>query len=152
MAKNPPATSAAGHTSIIPRKPAIAQTTQNGMRQRKHGQLSGRSWLESFKTSMPVTPLNAMMGVPKAPNATGAVLAISERPEAMSGRKPSWIRMALVMATGVPNPAAPFKKCAEGKCNQYDLDARVGRQRCQAAAQDRRTRPFSLSTRRERSG
>ena len=38
---------------------------------------------------MPVALLSAMMGVPNAPKATGAVLAMSERPDAASGRKPS---------------------------------------------------------------
>ncbi|MDT4818717.1 hypothetical protein FQZ97_518170 [compost metagenome] len=48
-------------------------------------------------------------GVPSAPKATGAVLAISERPEAASGEKPRPIRMPAVTATGVPKPAAPSK-------------------------------------------
>jgi hypothetical protein len=47
------------------------------------------------------------MGVPKAPNATGAVLAISARPDAYSGGKPAPIMSAAEIATGVPNPAAP---------------------------------------------
>ncbi len=50
-----------------------------------------------------------MIGVPSAPNATGAVLAMSDRPDAASGVKPSPIRIAPVTATGVPNPAAPSK-------------------------------------------
>ena len=41
--------------------------------------------------------------MPSAPKATGAVLAIRDRPEAVSGEKPSPIRIAPVMATGVPN-------------------------------------------------
>jgi hypothetical protein len=36
-------------------------------------------------------------------------LAISERPEAASGEKPSPIRTAPVIATGVPKPDAPSK-------------------------------------------
>ena len=50
------------------------------------------------------------MGVPSAPNATGAVLAMSERPEAASGANPRPMSSAPVTATGVPNPAAPSKK------------------------------------------
>ena len=64
---------------------------------------------------MPVTLLRAIMGVPRAPKATGAVLAIRESPEAASGLKPSWMRMAAVTATGVPNPAAPSKKAPKEK-------------------------------------
>ena len=50
-----------------------------------------------------------MSGVPSAPNATGAVLAMSERPDAASGAKPRPMSSAPVTATGVPNPAAPSK-------------------------------------------
>ena len=88
MAKNNPATNATGHTPSIPRKPAIAHTTQNGMIKEKNG-----SWrptiADSCCTSIPVTAESAMMGVPSAPKATGAVLAISERPQAARGLKPS---------------------------------------------------------------
>ena len=58
---------------------------------------------------MPVTPARAMMGVPSAPKATGAVLAMRDSPAACSGLKPSWVRITAVTATGVPNPAAPSK-------------------------------------------
>ena len=57
-----------------------------------------------------MTLCNAMIGVPSAPKATGAVLAISDRPEASSGGKPRPMRIAPVTATGVPNPDAPSKK------------------------------------------
>ena len=56
-----------------------------------------------------------MTGVPSAPKATGAVLAISDRPEAASGEKPRPIRMPAVTATGVPKPAAPSKKAPKQK-------------------------------------
>ena len=57
-----------------------------------------------------MTEARPWIGVPSAPKATGAVLAISERPEAASGEKPSPIRTAPVIATGVPKPEAPSKK------------------------------------------
>jgi hypothetical protein len=60
--------------------------------------------------SIPVTPARPAIGVPSAPKATGAVLAISDRPDAASGEKPSPIRIAPVTATGVPKPEAPSKK------------------------------------------
>ena len=56
-----------------------------------------------------------MTGVPIAPNATGAVLAIRQRPEAASGEKPIPIRIAPVTATGVPKPAAPSKNAPKAK-------------------------------------
>src|SRR5689334_3611248 len=112
-----PAVSAAGQTPSMPRQPAKAQTTQNGTMREKSG-----SWrptmaesLSSIASSPPITPFRAMMGVPSAPKATGAVLAMSDRPEAWSGLKPSWIRIAAVTATGVPNPAAPSKNAPNEK-------------------------------------
>ena len=65
------------------------------------------------------------MGVPSAPKATGAVLAISDRPEAASGEKPSPIRMAPVTATGVPKPPAPSKKAPNAKAIEQQLQAAV---------------------------
>src|SRR5437667_3006555 len=87
MAKQSPAVSAAGQTPSMPRKPDIATTTQKGTINEKSG-----NWrptiFERVTSSIPVTPLRAMIGVPSAPNATGAVLAMSESPEAASGLKP----------------------------------------------------------------
>ncbi|MNL35303.1 hypothetical protein D3C87_1573280 [compost metagenome] len=53
--------------------------------------------------------------MPSAPKATGAVLAISARPEAANGEKPRPIRIAPVTATGVPKPAAPSKNAPKQK-------------------------------------
>ena len=55
----------------------------------------------------PVTAASVRIGVPIAPNATGAVFAISDRPAAYSGVKPSPIKSAEQIATGVPKPDAP---------------------------------------------
>src|SRR5437764_1388480 len=109
MAKQTPAVSAAGQTPNIPRKPDIAQTTQKGMIIENKGK-SRPTVADNVNSSIPVTPFSARIGVPSAPNATGAVLAISDKPEAASGLKPSWIRIAALTATGVPKPAAPSKK------------------------------------------
>ena len=57
-----------------------------------------------------MTPCKPISGAPNAPKATGAVLAIRERPEADSGVNPRPIRIAPVTATGVPNPQAPSMK------------------------------------------
>ncbi|MNL18350.1 hypothetical protein D3C87_1394930 [compost metagenome] len=104
----------AGQMASMPRKPANAQISQNGTSTEKNG-----SWrpiiAESTVCSMPVTDERPMIGAPSAPNATGAVLAISARPEAASGEKPSPIRMAPVTATGVPKPAAPSKNAPKLK-------------------------------------
>ena len=83
-----------------------------------------------------MTPARAMIGVPSAPKATGAVLAMSERPEAASGRKPSPMRMAAVTATGVPNPAAPSKNAPEGEGDEQELKAAVAGDPGQAGLED----------------
>jgi hypothetical protein len=70
---------------------------------------------DSFKISISVTAARAIMGVPRAPKATGAVFAINDSPQAARGLKPSCIRMAAVMATGVPKPAAPSKNAPNAK-------------------------------------
>jgi len=73
---------------------------------------------------MPVTLANAMMGVPSAPNATGAVLAISDKPEACSGLKPRPIRSA-----AVTRPAfrirRRLKERAETESDQQQLQAAI---------------------------
>ena len=61
----------------------------------------------SASTSSPVTVLRVRIGVPIAPQATGAVLAIRQSKAAWNGRNPSPTRNAAEIATGAPNPAAP---------------------------------------------
>ena len=78
-----------------------------------------------------------MIGVPSAPNATGAVLAMSDSPEAASGVNPSPIRMAAVTATGVPKPAAPSKNAPKQNATSSKLETPVGGDRGNAGAQDR---------------
>ena len=56
-----------------------------------------------------------MIGVPRAPKATGDVLASSASPAACSGLKPAPISSAAEMATGVPKPAAPSMKAPKQK-------------------------------------
>src|ERR1700689_3457680 len=83
-----PATSSAGQTAMVRLAPAYANINQNGISTEKNG-----SWRPTITLSdasgSPVTPASATTGVPSAPNATGAVLAITERPDASSGGKPS---------------------------------------------------------------
>ena len=71
-----------------------------------------------------MTLCSAMIGVPSAPKATGAVLAIRERPEASSGEKPRPIRMAPVTATGVPKPEAPSKNAPKQKATSRSCSRR----------------------------
>src|ERR1044072_2986219 len=109
IANETPVTTMAGQTSFMPFQPAKAQISQNGTISEKNG--SCRPTIAPSRNgSMPVTLDNPAIGVPSAPYATGAVLAISERPEAARGEKPSPISTAPVTATGVPKPDAPSKK------------------------------------------
>jgi hypothetical protein len=107
-ANDKPVTRIAGQISSMAFHPAKAQISQNGTSSEKNG-----SWRpiipDSCSRSSPVTADKAMTGVPRAPYATGAVLAIRDRPEAASGLNPKPISIAAVTATGVPKPAAPSK-------------------------------------------
>ena len=108
----------------MPRQPANAQTSQNGTISENNGSWRPTIALSSNRSS-PVTPCSAMIGVPSAPNATGAVLAMSDSPDAASGVNPSPISIAPVTATGVPNPDAPSKNAP--KQNATSSNCRRGR-------------------------
>ncbi len=101
-----PATSTAGQTPRRPLQPLIVTTSHAGMRTEMNGSCLPATAL-STPGGMPVTAPSVRIGVPIAPNATGAVFAMSERPPACSGGNPRPIKSAAEMATGVPNPHAP---------------------------------------------
>ena len=67
-------------------QPAKAQISQNGTISEKNG-----SWRPTIAPSSirskPVTLASVMIGVPSAPKATGAVLAISDRPDGRERRE-----------------------------------------------------------------
>ena len=69
----PPGNQNRGHTSIIDLKPAYAQMSQNGTSM-QNGVTSVAATRVNIKVSSPVTPCRAMMGIPRPPKATGAVL------------------------------------------------------------------------------
>ena len=114
MAKDTPVTKMMGQISIMALRPAKAQISQNGTSTEKNGSWRPTMAVTSIR-SYPWTLASVITGVPSAPKATGAVLAISDRPEAASGEKPRPMRMAAVTATGVPKPAAPSKKAPKAK-------------------------------------
>lgn len=64
------------------------------------------------------------MGVPRAPKATGAVFAISDKPEAANGEKPRPIKIAAVTATGYQNRRL-LQKRTKCKSDQQQLQATV---------------------------
>src|SRR5678815_1842829 len=111
MTEMPPDTTAAGQTSIacfnVP--PSIltnSATSQNGTSSETHG-----SWwpamVDSVSSSSWLTAASVTIGVPIAPNATGAVLAMRLSTADWNGLKPSPTMIAPAIATGVPNPEVP---------------------------------------------
>jgi hypothetical protein len=107
-AKLLPETTTAGHTPQSPFQPDMAATIHAGMMSENSGNCRPTIWLSCISGN-PVTSASVWMGVPNAPNATGAVLAISASPAASNGRNPAPIISAAEMATGVPKPAAPSR-------------------------------------------
>src|ERR1043166_4910310 len=111
IAKLPPETSVAGQTSnasfqVPPSILTNSTTSQNGTRIDAHG-----SWwpaiVDSVSSSSPVTVASVTIGVPIAPNATGAVFAIRLSTAAWNGLKPRPTMIAPAIATGVPKPDVP---------------------------------------------
>ncbi|MNN38065.1 hypothetical protein D3C81_1520420 [compost metagenome] len=114
MANEPPATSTAGQVSLTPRQPSMMAMIQNSTMIVRNG-----NWRPAIcpisNASSPVTCPATMIGMPIAPNATGAVLTIRHRPAAYSGLKPSPTSNAAVIATGAPKPAAPSRNAPKAK-------------------------------------
>ena len=81
MANTPPDTSTAGHTPANPRHPLIVTTSHIGMINDTNGSCRPAIALSALAGS-PVTAASVRIGVPIAPNATGAVLAMSASPAA----------------------------------------------------------------------
>ena len=106
MANDPPLTRTAGQTPRSPRQPLIVTTSHAGTISETIGSCRPAIAL-STPAGISVIVARVRIGVPIAPNATGAVLAISERPAEYSGVKPRPLSRAAVIATGVPKPAAP---------------------------------------------
>ena len=70
---------------------------------------------EIARSSRPVTLASVMIGVPRAPKATGAVLAIRAMQAASIAGNPAPTSRAAEIATGAPNPAAPSRKAPNAK-------------------------------------
>jgi len=77
----PPQTSTAGHTERRPRQPLIVTTSHAGTMSETNGSCRP-AIMPSVFAEIPVTAPSVRIGVPIAPNATGAVLAMSESPAA----------------------------------------------------------------------
>src|SRR5438105_10793964 len=110
-AKTPPATSVAGQTSnaSVQVPPSIltnTATSQNGTRIEAHG-----SWrpaiVERSRGGRPDDCDRPTIGLPMAPQATGAVLASRLSTADWNGANPRPTIIAPAIATGVPNPLVP---------------------------------------------
>ena len=124
IAKERPATRMGGQTSSVFLQPTNAMISQNGTITEKNGSCRPTMPLSSCR-SRPVTAASAMMGVPSAPKATGAVLAMSDKPDAASGLKPRPMSIAAVTATGVPKPCRTLEEGAEAEGDEQQLQAPV---------------------------
>src|SRR5664279_4495338 len=120
-----PAHSAAGHTSnasfqVPPSIFTNVATSQNGTRIDIHG-----SWrpamADSVTWSNPLTAASVTIGVPMAPQATGAVLARRLRTADWKGLKPNPTITAPAMATGVPKPEVPSMMAPKEKAIRLSL-------------------------------
>ncbi len=105
-ANDPPTTRSAGQTARVCRQEVIVRTSQNGMISDNGGKIRPAVALRA-STSRLVTFERVRIGVPIAPQATGAVLAIRQSRAAWNGRNPRPTRKAAEIATGAPKPAAP---------------------------------------------
>ncbi len=97
--------------------PAKAATSQKGTITAKM-EINRPAIMVRSYTSRPVICAKAIIGVPRPPKATGAVLAISDSPAAASGEKPRPIIMAAVIATGGAKTSRPFEEAAQAKSDQ----------------------------------
>ena len=73
-AKEAPATMMAGSTSPVSRQPTWLRTSQSG-KMRENGARIRPVMADSCISGRPVTPASTRIGLPTAPQATGAVLA-----------------------------------------------------------------------------
>ena len=107
-------TSNGSRTSHVWRQEVSVATSQKGMITERIGRILPDVALRAW-TSSPVTMLSVRMGVPMAPQATGAVLAIRQSRAAWKGWNPSPTRKAAEIATGAPKPAAPSMSAPKQK-------------------------------------
>ena len=100
-------TRAAGAVSRTPRMPSIMPAMMKGTKNARNG-VWWPTMAAMFSVCSRVRPPTSpavVIGMATAPNATGAVLAISTIVAARSGLMPRARIMVAVMATGAPKPA-----------------------------------------------
>jgi hypothetical protein len=105
-AKLSPVTSATGQFRRNPLPPETTRIKYAGSSSESTGTCLP-AIAESLARSSPVTPERAIIGMPSAPKATGAVLAISAVSTARRAGCPRPTSRQAVTATGAPKPAVP---------------------------------------------
>ena len=114
IAKLMPATIAAGQVCWTPRLPSTTPTRISGTISARNG-----VWRPTIpprsSSGSSVWAASVTIGVAIEPNATGAVLPISESAAALSGEKPIASSITVVIATGVPKPARPSISAPKAK-------------------------------------
>ena len=121
-----PQTRIAGHTWRMPRHPAKAQISQNGTSTEKNG---------SCRPTMAPSRNGSRPGDVRKPLDRRAERAVGDRrgvgderqARRCSGEKPSPIRIAPVIATGVPKPDAPSKNAPKREGDEEKLQTAVRR-------------------------
>src|SRR5258705_2873328 len=103
-AKTTPQTSATGQVSRMPRQPSTIATSTSGTNSARIG-VCLPTIAPRVSLDRSVTLPSVRIGVAIAPNATGAVFAVSASAAALRGLNPSAISITDVTATGVPNQA-----------------------------------------------
>ncbi len=126
MENETPTTRMAGRTSKVSAQPTMVRTSQKGTRTAVNGRMRPTIALMSDSGS-PETAASAWTGVPIAPQATGAVLAIRLSAAAWNGRKPRPIMKAPAIATGAPNPAQPSMNAPKQNATSKNLQAAIRR-------------------------
>ncbi len=124
-ANETPTTRIAGITSTVSAQLTSARTSHKGTMTAVNGRMRPVIAL-SCASGKPVTAASVCSGVPMAPNATGAVLAMRFSVAAWKGSKPSPIMNAPAIATGVPNPAAPSRNAPKQNATSRSCSRRSG--------------------------
>jgi hypothetical protein len=110
MPNTVPAVSAGSHAWRSPRRPSTTATSTSGTNTARIGvcrptiEPSVSTVSRGSSLTPEVISARVTIGMARAPNATGAVLAISATVAALSGGKPSAMSITALMATGVPKP------------------------------------------------
>src|SRR5262249_52867516 len=120
-----PTTRIAGSTSNVSAHPTKERTSQNATITAVIGKILPIIALKS-DSGRPDTAARVWTGVPIAPHATGAVLAIKFSTAAWNGSNPSPIMKAPAIATGAPNPAEPSINEPKQKATNRSCSRRSG--------------------------